>query len=43
MRNLNVDMIVQNVSHNAGTPATDLSFTVDKPDLLKAKQGDREI
>src|SRR6186997_584370 len=35
--NLNVDMIVQNVSHNAGTPATDLSFTVDKPDLLKAK------
>ncbi|MEO6183476.1 MAG: ACT domain-containing protein, partial [Verrucomicrobiota bacterium] len=36
--NLNVDMIVQNVSHNAGTPATDLSFTVDKPDLLKAKK-----
>ncbi|MEO6035294.1 MAG: ACT domain-containing protein, partial [Verrucomicrobiota bacterium] len=23
---------------NAGTPATDLSFTVDKPDLLKAKK-----
>src|SRR3954466_9520271 len=36
--NLNVDMIVQNVSHNAGTPATDLSFTVDKPDLLKARK-----
>src|SRR4051812_17628741 len=36
--NINVDMIVQNVSHNAGTPATDLSFTVDKPDLLKAKK-----
>ena len=33
---INVDMIVQNVSHGAGTPATDLSFTVDKPDLLKA-------
>src|SRR3954468_7630300 len=34
--NVNVDMIVQNISHNAGTPATDLSFTVDKPELLKA-------
>lgn len=34
---INVDMIVQNVSHGAGTPATDLSFTVDKPDLLKAR------
>ena len=33
---VNVDMIVQNVSHGAGTPATDLSFTMDKPDLLKA-------
>lgn len=33
---INVDMIVQNVSHGAGTPATDLSFTVDKPDLLKS-------
>jgi aspartate kinase len=33
---INVDMIVQNVSHGAGAPATDLSFTVDKPDLLKA-------
>lgn len=33
---INVDMIVQNVSHGAGTPATDLSFTVDKADLLKA-------
>lgn len=36
--NLNVDMIVQNISHNAGMPATDLSFTVDKPDLLKANR-----
>ena len=36
--NVNVDMIVQNISHNAASPATDLSFTVDKPDLLKAKK-----
>lgn len=34
--NVNVDMIVQNISHGSGAPATDLSFTVDKPDLLKA-------
>jgi aspartate kinase len=34
---INVDMIVQNISHGSGTPATDLSFTVDKPDLLKAQ------
>src|SRR6059058_3384936 len=33
---VNVDMIVQNISHGTGTPATDISFTVDKPDLLKA-------
>ncbi len=33
---INVDMIVQTASHGAGAPATDLSFTVDKPDLLKA-------
>jgi len=33
---INVDMIVQNVSHGAGVPATDLSFTVDKADALKA-------
>jgi aspartate kinase len=36
--NVNVDMIVQNISHNDGAPATDLSFTVDKPDLLKARK-----
>jgi len=36
--NLNVDMIVQNISHGSGKPATDLSFTVDKPDLLKAQK-----
>src|SRR5271169_2242456 len=35
---INVDMIVQNISHNAASPATDLSFTVDKPDLAKAKK-----
>jgi aspartate kinase len=34
--NLNVDMIVQNVSHGSGAPSTDISFTVDKPELLKA-------
>jgi aspartate kinase len=33
---INVDMIVQNISHGSGSPATDISFTVDKPDLLKA-------
>ncbi len=33
---INVDMIVQNVSHGSGVPTTDLSFTVDKPELLKA-------
>ena len=36
--NVNVDMIVQNISHGGGTPATDLSFTVDKADLLKARR-----
>jgi aspartate kinase len=35
---INVDMIVQNVSHGAGVPATDLSFTVDKPEVLKARK-----
>jgi aspartate kinase len=35
---ISVDMIVQNISHGAGTPATDLSFTVDKPDLPKARR-----
>jgi aspartate kinase len=35
---INVDMIVQNVSHGAGTPTTDISFTVDKPELLKAQK-----
>ncbi len=33
---INVDMIVQNASHAGGNPATDLTFTVDKPDLVKA-------
>src|SRR3972149_1790714 len=35
---VNVDMIVQHLSHGSGKPATDLSFTVDKPDLLKARK-----
>ncbi len=35
---INVDMIVQNVSHGGTVPATDLSFTMDKPDLLKASK-----
>lgn len=35
---INVDMIVQNVSHGAGAPATDLSFTADKAELLKARK-----
>jgi aspartate kinase len=36
--NVNVDMIVQNISHGTGTPQTDISFTADKPDLLKAQK-----
>jgi aspartate kinase len=35
---VNIDMIVQNISHGTATPATDLSFTADKPDLAKAKK-----
>ena len=35
---INVDMIVQNISHGTGEPATDLSFTIDKPDLLKTRK-----
>src|SRR6059058_4214167 len=35
---INVDMIVQTASHGGGEPATDLSFTVDKADLLKAQK-----
>jgi len=48
---VNVDMIVQNISHSGGDAsspntatrasqprATDLSFTTDKPDLLKAQK-----
>ena len=31
-------MIVQNVSHGTGAPTTDISFTLDKPDLLKAQK-----
>ena len=35
---INVDMIVQNISHGETTPTTDISFTVDKPDLLKTQK-----
>jgi aspartate kinase len=35
---INVDMIVQNVSHDGGQRVTDISFTVDKPDLLKGSK-----
>ncbi|MGE3309354.1 MAG: aspartate kinase [Limisphaerales bacterium] len=35
---INVDMIVQSASHSGGSPATDISFTVDKPDLAKARK-----
>jgi aspartate kinase len=38
---VNVDMIVQNISHGATTQAvgaTDISFTVEKADLLKAQK-----
>jgi aspartate kinase len=29
---------VQNISHGTGKPATDLSFTIEKADLLKARK-----
>ncbi len=37
--NINVDMIVQNISHGTADDvgATDISFTVDKPELAKAR------
>jgi aspartate kinase len=35
---VNVDMIIQNISHGTGSPSTDISFTTDKPDLLKAQK-----
>ena len=34
---ISVDMIVQNVSHGSDKPLTDLSFTVDKTDVAKAR------
>ena len=36
-RSISVDMIIQNVSHGSDTPLTDLSFTVDKPDVGKVR------
>lgn len=41
--NLNVDMIVQTASHGAGAKATDISFTLDKPDLPKARKALAEL
>src|SRR5436309_657724 len=35
---INIDMIVQTASHGAGAPATDISFTMDKADLLKTRK-----
>ena len=35
---INVDMIVQNVSHASGVRVTDISFSLNKPDLLKASK-----
>lgn len=35
---INVDMIVQNISHGNRNKSTDMSFTVGKPDLAKARK-----
>jgi aspartate kinase len=35
---INVDMIVQTASHGDGAAATDISFTLEKADLLKARK-----
>ena len=35
--NISVDMIIQNVSAGGSTPSTDVTFTVTKADLAKAK------
>jgi aspartate kinase len=35
---VNIDMIVQNISHGTSAPQTDISFTVEKADLLKAQK-----
>lgn len=35
---VNIDMIVQNISHGTDSPSTDLSFTVEKADLAKARK-----
>jgi aspartate kinase len=36
-RAISVDMIVQNISHGSDPPLTDLSFTVDKTDVERAR------
>src|SRR5260221_12571625 len=35
---VSVDMIIQDISHGTGRPPTGISFTADKPDLLKAQK-----
>ena len=35
---IGVDMIVQNDSHASASPTTDISYTLDKPDLAKARK-----
>src|SRR5882762_2602025 len=35
---ISVDMIIQNDSHGSDPPLTDLSFTVEKPDVEKARR-----
>src|SRR5256714_3190117 len=35
---INIDMIVQTASHRVGAPTTDISFRMDKADLLKARK-----
>src|SRR5438132_6635375 len=40
---INIDMIVQTASHGVGAPATDISFTMDKADLLKTRKLLNEI
>jgi aspartate kinase len=35
---INVDMIVQTASHGGGAAATDISFTLEKADLVKARK-----
>src|SRR5436305_378150 len=40
---IHIDMIVHTARHGAGAPATDLSFTMDKAELLKAQKVIEEL